>query len=1159
MLSILTACQFLGEVRAQEPSPDTSDAAARVYELNERIGRLQQAGRYEEAQPLAEEAVSMAEKHLGAEHMETARSLNNQAVGFQALGDLKGARACLTRALAIEEKARGPESPRLVKYLCNLAGVLHAMHEDAGARPLFERALAIEEKRLGPDHLDLVTLLQDLTIVLEAVGDRNGARDKVARILALQEHTLGPESLDIAATLTELGSLLHSLGDFAGARPLLERALLLKERSLGPEHAITARGIQNLAAILFELGDLKGARPLFERALAIWEKTLGTEDPETAASLDQLAITVAKLGDLRGARTMFERVLATRERVLGREHPETATSLHNLAAVLQTAGDLRAARPLLERALAIRKTALGEEAKETALTLNSLADLTWKMGDVKAAREFLERALAIDEKVYGPEHPATATELSNLGCLLKELGDSKAARKLVESALAIEERTLGPEHPNTGVSLHHLGNLLMDAGDLQGARPLLERALAISEKALGPEHPHTASDLNSLALLLQALGDAKGALTLFERGLCAYEKSLGPEHWDTVTNVGNLAQACQALGDTERARGFGERAWQARRRFLHALFSCLSSRERVTALAQHDSDLAQYLHRFRDDPVRTYAAALGWKGIALRAGAATQRLPDDAPPEARTAAIEVFERRARLARLAFESSAPSTNEPTLAARAAALSRDIEGFERRLAELLPDFAARAFLEVSPEDVRRALPEDAALLDLLENQGRLHAWVIRAGREVEYFDLGKANVAARLTDAFRGALMADDETAWSREGGALRDLLEAPLASALAGTHELYLSPDGALATVPLGLLPDISNARADGATPSGTAGPGPRFLLERIPVTQVNGGAGFVMATRMHLRAAPSSGVLAGGLLALGGVDYDRAEGATAIPCPRSQALWAPLAETRPEAEAVGRRFAAAFPSAPVTLLTGPAATEAAFVRAASRARVIHAATHGYFDIEGLRAACAHHTRGFVQPMAAAGLPPQPVSGAPSVADPASAPAADASPGLLRIPKLGLGRADPGWNPLLLSGLVLAGANRREEGAAGDGWLSAEELQGLDLTGTELVVLSACETGRGELAAGEGVLGLSRALVLAGARRFLLSLWKVPDRDTRELMDDFYARLWPQGAATVPSTLSPENALRTVQLARISAQRTAKRFRPSTWGAWVVTR
>src|SRR5262249_19256307 len=116
------------------------------------------------------------------------------------------------------------------------------------------------------------------------------------------------------------------------------------------------------------------------------------------------------------------------------------------------------------------------------------------------------------------------------------------------------------------------------------------------------------------------------------------------------------------------------------------------------------------------------------------------------------------------------------------------------------------------------------------------------------------------------------------------------------------------------------------------------------------------------------------------------------------------------------------------------------------------------------------------------------------------------------------------------HPLLLSGLVLAGANRPPEIGKDDGILTALEVAELDLGQVELAVLSACETGLGQVAGGEGVLGLQRAFQVAGARRTVTSLWPVEDRATRELMERFYAGLWDR-----KQPLSKLAALRQAQL------------------------
>jgi CHAT domain-containing protein len=188
------------------------------------------------------------------------------------------------------------------------------------------------------------------------------------------------------------------------------------------------------------------------------------------------------------------------------------------------------------------------------------------------------------------------------------------------------------------------------------------------------------------------------------------------------------------------------------------------------------------------------------------------------------------------------------------------------------------------------------------------------------------------------------------------------------------------------------------------------------------------------------------------------------------------------------------------------------------LKACHSPRILHLATHGFF-LANRAAGDAAGRRGLGAWSEAAGSGQTPTTG------------------MLNLE-----------NPLLRSGLALAGANTWCRGGAPpegaeDGILTAEDVTGLDLTGTEMVVLSACETGLGEVRTGEGVFGLRRAFVLAGARTIVMSLWKVPDQQTQELMEDFYRRvLGGQPRA---------EALRAAQLAL-----KARYPDPLYWGAFI---
>jgi CHAT domain-containing protein len=147
-------------------------------------------------------------------------------------------------------------------------------------------------------------------------------------------------------------------------------------------------------------------------------------------------------------------------------------------------------------------------------------------------------------------------------------------------------------------------------------------------------------------------------------------------------------------------------------------------------------------------------------------------------------------------------------------------------------------------------------------------------------------------------------------------------------------------------------------------------------------------------------------------------------------------------------------------------------------------RLVHIATHGFF---GGSEGSAAGTRGVV----------------------AAAPAPRVN---------GARREGPPRNPLLESGLAFAGANLAA--SSGAGRLTAEELLGGDLRRAQLVVLSACETGLGEIQGNEGVYGLQRAFKIAGAKYLIMSLWQVPDKQTSLLMTTFYKK-WLEEKMTIP--------------------------------------
>ena len=771
------------------------------------------------------------------------------------------------------------------------------------------------------------------------------------------------------------------------------------------------------------------------------------------------------------AEPLYQRALAIMEKALGPEHPNTATALNNLAWLYQATGAYAKAEPLFERALAIMEKALGPEHPDTARSLNNLALLYQATGAYAKAEPLYQRALAIREKALGPEHPDTALSLNNLAWLYQATGAYAKAEPLYQRALAIREKALGPEHPDTAAALNNLAVLYQATGAHAKAEPLLQRALAIREKALGPEHTDTALSLINLAVVYQAAGADAKAEPLLERALAIREKALGPEHPDTALSLNVLAKLYQSTGAYAKAEPLFERAQSIdESNTARFLLSGDEARKRAYLQARRGNAYADASFALAAADPRARAlgltAALQYKGRALDAMAGSVALLRRSVDPKDQAFFDEFAAVAQqLSTLTFRGPG-NLSAPAYRERLDTLAHEQERLEGELSVRSAAFR-QAVAPVTIEGVRQALPADAALIEWFRYQPfdpkgkddrakwgvpRYVAYVLRREGEPAAIDLGAAQDIDKLVSDFRAALSDPARTSYKEVAQELFEKLIKPLRSSLSGINRLLLSPDGALNLVPFAALADEHG----------------EYVAQRFELTYLTSGRDLLsLAAPAPARGSP---------VVMADPDYGQS---TSGPPPdigsyrsgdldRSGLVFTPLAGTAAEAKALQGLLKLDAQE----VLTGADATEEK-LKGLHGPRILHVATHGFF-------------------LSDQQVAPRPCSQSAS------------APGRRRLPL--------GENPLLRSGLALAGANARRSGDSDDGILTAAEAAQLDLRGTQLVVLSACETGLGQVEEGEGVYGLRRALVLAGAQAQLVSLWKVADAQTQALMVDYYQRL-----------------------------------------------
>jgi CHAT domain-containing protein/tetratricopeptide (TPR) repeat protein len=958
--------------------------------------------------------------------------------------------------------------------------------------------LAAVETTHGSTSLEAAYALDLLFECLSRGGKLNRAETSALaeRSRTIRESVLGHEDVRLATSLDNLGTLRQAEGDFEGARSLFERALDLRERALGMGHVDVATSCYNLGLLHYQVGDFDAAQRFHQRALAVREEALGPVHLDVSSSLNNLALIHWETGDYVASRPLFERALAIRENTLGPEHPRVAGILNNFAILLADMGELDEARRMFEHALAIRERTLADDHPELASTIHNLAEVLWLQGDLSRAEGLVKRALEIWRETG--DRPGMGWSLEVLGALEYSRGDNRAAQQHFERALSVWKGTLGRDHPIVAYGLNSLAGVLRDTGKLDQSRALFDRALEIRRATLGRDHPSVGIALSGLAELLYRNGEGAACL---DAALEA--EKIGRRHLRLT------------------ARGLAE---QQSLRYASVRASGLDLALTVTVAGIDPEDRRDVL----DAVIRSRAVVLDEMASRHRSIAGSQ------DPEVAELVERLTRARTRLANLVVRGVRDGDPERYLRS-VRDVRREKEEAERELAEKSARFRSeQTRRRIGLTELADSLPRDGALVSYVlfdaygpSDHGRAApfyvAFVLRHGEGTPaVVPLGRASdiddrVSRWRLEVSRGVAVAgrslpEAETAYRRRGEELRQVIWSPVADLLTDTKHLFIVPDGELHVVSLATLPT-----GDG-----------RYLVERGPVVHY-------LSSERDLVPVESAGEGNAGLLALGAPAFDARPttveppepGASVkvatVPLPDANAAcpsfqkkrFTSLPTTLEEVEEIGSLWKEREGSVVVTL-TGAEASEATFKSEAPGRRVLHLATHGFF-LSGQCLPRSGETRGI------GGLSP---------AEPLPASAVS--------------------SPLTLSGLALAGANHRS--AAGpdepDGILTAEEIAALDLSGTQWAVLSACDTGLGEIRAGEGVFGLRRAFQVAGVDTVIMSLWQVEDAAAREWMRRLYAARVRGG--------STAEAVRDASLQCLLARRRAKdATHPFYWGAFVA--
>lgn len=945
-----------------------------------------------------------------------------------------------------------------------------------------------------------------------------------ALLLTSPVHAQNQSDTAEAKRLMEQVAELNRQGRYSEAIPLAEKVLDILEKALGPDDLYVANILNNLAFLYDAQGQYDRAELLYQRSLRIFEKKRSLDHPDVATSLNNLAELYRKQGKYIKAEPLYLRSVEIRKQILGLDNADYATSLGNLGALYVLQGQYVKAEPLLQSSIEILEKS--PRSNDLVNSLNNLAELYRQQGKYIKAEPLYKRSVEIIEKVHGPDHTSFALSLSNLAELYRNEGQYQKAEPLYQRSLAIVEKALGLAHPSVSTITNNLAELYRQQGQYEKAEPLYQRSLDIYEKQLGPSHPFVSTSINNLAALYSLQGKYQEAEPLYQRSLEIIEKALGPNHPLAINTLNNLGFLYQSQNDIQRAVRFLSRGLDIQETLLfqNLILGTEQDKQSFLNLFSGESNHIISLH-LQDSPNNLDSEKLAFTTILRRKGRVLEAqsnsfsvLQQNLPPVLQQQLQElknIFAQQSDWAsRIKFDPVERQQTLKTLEARAEKLE---ENLKRNSIEFRKITQSATIAEV-----QAAIPNDAALIEFIQYKpfnpkakpeqrfGNAHyaAYILQSSGETRWVDLGDAQTIDALIVGSGNCteetlplrcLLKDPSVETEKLKERARQLdakLMEPVRKLLQGkvTH-LLIAPDAQLNLLPFAALVDEQN----------------KFLLETYQITYLTTGRDLLRQPISTKANAPL--ILANPTYSLKTTKNLDKPAQVSQNSEFSNDLASLVVSDLPATNSEAKAIQPLLKDRQVYLQKQ--ATEEV-IKQHPNPKILHIATHGFF------------------------LPPGPTR---PLRNDLNRPLSI----LNQRPEI------PIENPLLRSGLALAGFNDRHS-TTEDGVLTALEVTGLDLKATQLVVLSACETGLGDVAQGEGIYGLRRAFTLAGAQSQVTSLWKVPDSSTKDFMVAYYTKL-NQGVGR-------GEALRQVQLAMLNGQLKDKTgtfyTKPYVWAAFIPT-
>jgi len=1009
---------------------------------------------------------------------------------------MKAFRAALELARELYPLANFPDGhANLASSLSNLGMVYEAQGKPETAELLYKDALKMRRRVFPVDHADIAIALNQLADLYRAQGKYADAETLCKECLEMRKRLFKGDHPTVAISLNNLALLYKLRAKHTEAEAMYKEALAMNRRLFKGDHFDVAANLNNLANLYADQGKYAQAEPLYNDALAMIKKLFKGDHPQVAIRLINLAGLYQDQGKYAEAELRCQDALKMITRNIKGDHPYLAATLSRIAELYRVQGKVGGAEPFDKAALEMTQRLFKGDHPYVANSLNNMAVIYQAQGRYAEAEPLLKNGLGMRKRLFKGDHPDVARSLNNLAALYWTQRKYADAEPLYKSALEMRKRLYKGDHPDVADSLDNLAVLYKDCGKLADAEPRYKSALEMRRRLFKGDHLTVATSLNNLAGFYWYCEKYAKAEPLCKEALEMDQRLFKGDHPYFAISLNNMGRVYHAQNRLADAEPLVRQALAMSRRLTIAFANQKAIGEALTLIASQPVYRDHFLSIARareSDPRAIYTELWVDKGSISRVYESRflQARAVDANFRTLNILADLIDARRRRAELLL---APVSKDPATQTKR---EGDIKLYEDRIEELnrvigplLPTIKrVEKLAAASPSDLQKVLPADAALIDFIRfthfeyEKNKSGKAGEKRTRHYLAFVVTKEKIAWVLLDDTAEEI--DNGVKSWREAITQRKKVPAEIAAKTrelvwekigkelpSHINTLYICPDADLCRVPWAALP--------GDKPD-------TILLEQYAIATIP-HASFLLDAFWPQEPLKNPKA---GALAVGGVKYDaeltppttpKTVGAEPLMKPNALVEWKPLTYSGGEADGfavVGRNNTLS-----VTTLTEEKATAEAVLTALPKVRYAHLATHGFFADPSFRFVFNLNEKDYENRFGER-----------------------------------IGRAAN--SPLVMSGLVFAGANNPKTPSYGI--VTGEALIDLDLSGLELAVLSACETGLGDVADGEGTFSLQRAFHMAGTRNVVASLWKVPDLSTAALMGRFYHYLWVKNLSAMES-------------------------------------